>query len=84
MNRRASQCLTSDRAAWRLNLSCMPPLTTPGDTPTTSLAPPSGGVDSGGGPTSGIQRTIMLIGGFSLLAAGAIMVRRRFQGRRLD
>jgi len=58
--------------------------TTPGDTTATTLAPPVGGVDTGGGSTSGAQNMILLLGGFSLLAAavGVFEVRRRLRHRR--
>jgi hypothetical protein len=53
---------------------------------TTTVAAPVGGVDTGGGSTSGTPNMILLLGGFSLLAAavGAFVVRRRLQDRRLS
>ncbi len=60
--------------------------TAPGDTTTTTLAPPVGGVDTGGGSTSGAHPMILILGGLSLLAAavGVFMVSRRLQYRRSD
>ena len=53
-----------------------------GDT-TTTVAAPVGGVDTGGGSTAGAPDMVLLLGGFSLLAAGvgAFAVRRRLQNR---
>ncbi len=68
--------------------------TTPGATTTTAivgadttiatLASPVGGVDTGGGSTSGGQNTILVLVGLSLLAAavGALEVRRQLKNRR--
>jgi hypothetical protein len=59
--------------------------TAPGDTTTTTLAPPVGGVDTGGGSTSGAHPMILILGGLSLLAAvGAFVVSRRLQYRQSD
>jgi len=54
-----------------------------GDSDTTTPAPPTGGVETGGGSTSGAPDVTLLIG-FSLLAVsvGAFGVRRRLKNRR--
>ena len=58
--------------------------TVAGATTSTTLAPPVGGVDTGGGSTSGEQSTILLVGGTLLLAvaAGVFEARRRLSNRR--
>jgi len=54
------------------------------NTITRAVCIPEGGVDTGGGSTSGAHNMILLLGGISLLAvaAGVFGVRRRLQHRR--
>ncbi len=83
---------TTTTAAPETTTTAAPDTTTTAapDTTTTSAAatastaaPPVGGVDTGGGSTSGAPNMVLLVGGLSLLAAGvgAFAVRRRLQDR---
>ena len=54
-----------------------------GDSSATTPAPPAGGVETGGGSTSGTPNMALIVGGASLLAVavGAFEVRRRLHRR---
>ena len=77
---------TTTTAAPEATTTTVAPATTTtdsGDSPVTTPAPPTGGVDTGGGSTSSAPDMTLLIG-FSLLAVGvgAFGVRRRLKNRR--